>query len=74
MNKLTHVDDTGAARMVDVSEKDITRRTARAGGRVFMQPETSAALMEGAARKGGVMELFATGLGQQRQEVGRFPE
>ncbi len=60
MSKLTHIDDTGAARMVDVSQKDITRRTAIAGGRVFMQPETFAALMEGmesAAWKAGVMEL-----------------
>ncbi len=57
MSKLTHIDDTGAARMVDVSQKDITRRTAIAGGRVFMQPETFAALMEGAAKKGDVLAV-----------------
>ena len=57
MSKLTHIDDTGAARMVDVSQKDITRRTARAGGHVFMQPETFATLMEGAAKKGDVLAV-----------------
>jgi cyclic pyranopterin phosphate synthase len=35
---LTHVDDTGAARMVDVSTKDVTARVARATGRVLVSP------------------------------------
>ncbi|MQY15194.1 Cyclic pyranopterin monophosphate synthase 2 [Streptomyces sp. RB5] len=35
---LTHVDEAGAARMVDVSAKDVTRRTARATGRVLVAP------------------------------------
>jgi cyclic pyranopterin phosphate synthase len=35
---LTHLDDAGAARMVDVSGKDITTRTARASGRVLVAP------------------------------------
>ncbi|GAA2496480.1 cyclic pyranopterin monophosphate synthase MoaC [Streptomyces gobitricini] len=35
---LTHIDESGAARMVDVSEKDITARTARATGRVLVSP------------------------------------
>ncbi|MEU8571375.1 cyclic pyranopterin monophosphate synthase MoaC [Streptomyces pathocidini] len=34
----THLDDAGAARMVDVSRKDVTARTARAGGRVLVSP------------------------------------
>ena len=38
--KLTHLDSTGEARMVDVGEKDSTRRVARAGGRVRMTTET----------------------------------
>ena len=33
-HRLTHLDETGAARMVDVSAKDVTARTARASGRV----------------------------------------
>ncbi|MER5767535.1 cyclic pyranopterin monophosphate synthase MoaC [Streptomyces sp. NPDC001985] len=36
--RLTHIDDAGAARMVDVSAKDITARTARATGRVLVSP------------------------------------
>ncbi|NKY16505.1 cyclic pyranopterin monophosphate synthase MoaC [Streptomyces somaliensis] len=36
--RLTHIDEAGAARMVDVSGKDVTARTARAGGRVLVSP------------------------------------
>lgn len=35
---LTHIDEGGAARMVDVSAKDVTARTARASGRVLVSP------------------------------------
>ncbi|MFD3541781.1 cyclic pyranopterin monophosphate synthase MoaC [Streptomyces sp. NPDC058662] len=35
-SRLTHIDEAGAARMVDVSEKDVTTRTARASGRVLV--------------------------------------
>jgi cyclic pyranopterin phosphate synthase len=37
-DRLTHLDEAGAARMVDVSEKDVTARTARASGRVLVSP------------------------------------
>ena len=37
---LTHIDDNGAARMVDVGEKEVTRRSASAQAVVSMQPET----------------------------------
>lgn len=37
-DRLTHVDDAGAARMVDVSQKAVTARTARASGRVLVSP------------------------------------
>ncbi|KOV62545.1 molybdenum cofactor biosynthesis protein MoaC [Streptomyces sp. NRRL WC-3618] len=37
-DRLTHIDETGAARMVDVSGKDVTARTARASGRVLVSP------------------------------------
>jgi len=37
--RLTHVDDQGAARMVDVSGKDVTARTARASGRVLVSAQ-----------------------------------
>ncbi|MFI6687969.1 MULTISPECIES: cyclic pyranopterin monophosphate synthase MoaC [unclassified Streptomyces] len=36
--RLTHIDEAGAARMVDVSAKDVTARTARASGRVLVSP------------------------------------
>ncbi|NEE30927.1 cyclic pyranopterin monophosphate synthase MoaC, partial [Streptomyces sp. SID7982] len=37
-NRLTHIDEAGAARMVDVSAKDVTTRVARASGRVLVAP------------------------------------
>ncbi len=40
MSKLTHISASGDAAMVDVSEKDVTSRTAIAEGRVVMKPET----------------------------------
>jgi cyclic pyranopterin monophosphate synthase len=51
---LTHFDETGAGRMVDVSEKPPTRRTARAAGYVVMQPQTLALVRDGSAAKGDV--------------------
>jgi len=53
--KLTHIDDHGNAHMVDVSDKAITDRTAVATGRVLMQPETLALILEGRAKKGDVL-------------------
>jgi cyclic pyranopterin monophosphate synthase len=44
--RLTHVDESGAARMVDVSGKDVTARTASASGRVLVSP-TVVALLRG---------------------------
>jgi cyclic pyranopterin phosphate synthase len=55
--RLTHLDETGAARMVDVSEKDVTARTATAGGSVWMAPETLRVIVEGEARKGDVLAV-----------------
>jgi cyclic pyranopterin phosphate synthase len=55
MTKLTHIDDSGAAAMVDVSEKAVTSRTAVAEGRIVMLPETLALIREGNARKGDVL-------------------
>src|SRR5690606_7267407 len=50
--RLTHLDEAGAARMVDVSDKDVTSRTATAGASVWMAPETLRVIVEGEARKG----------------------
>jgi len=53
--RLTHLDETGAASMVDVSQKAITNRIARAGGHISMKPETLAMIIEGSAKKGDVI-------------------
>ena len=53
--KLSHLDEKGAARMVDVSEKDVTSRTARAAGFVEMKPETLDLVETGEAKKGDVL-------------------
>ena len=55
MSKLTHISASGDAAMVDVSEKDITSRTAIAEGRVVMKPETLELLVSGNAKKGDVL-------------------
>ena len=53
--KLTHFDAAGNARMVDVGEKEITRRSATASGRVTMHVETATLIREGRASKGDVL-------------------
>ena len=53
--KLTHIDETGAVRMVDVSEKADTKRQATAEGFIFMHPDTLAMIVEGRAAKGDVL-------------------
>ena len=55
MSELTHLDPTGAANMVDVSEKDVTARTAVAEGCVVMRPDTLRLIREGDAKKGDVL-------------------
>lgn len=52
MNKLTHLDETGAARMVDVGEKAVTQREAVAQACVAMLPDTLALLLSGGHKKG----------------------
>ena len=55
MSRLTHLDAQGNAYMVDVSEKDVTARSATAAARVEMRPETLALILEGKAKKGDVL-------------------
>ncbi len=55
MNKLTHIDEAGHARMVDVSDKAETVREATAKGRVAMQAATLALIAGGGAKKGDVL-------------------
>jgi cyclic pyranopterin monophosphate synthase len=55
MSKLTHLDDSGAAHMVDVSTKADTVREAIAEGRISMSADALAAIKEGSAKKGDVL-------------------
>ena len=52
---LTHFDDQGQARMVDVGEKAETHRVARAAGTIRMRPETLTLIESGSAKKGDVL-------------------
>ncbi len=54
---LSHLDDEGKARMVDVGAKPDTERVAVARGRVVMRPETLALILAGAAKKGDVLAV-----------------
>lgn len=57
MGDFTHFDATGASRMVDVGDKPITARMARASGRVCMAPTTLALIRDRAHAKGDVLEV-----------------
>jgi cyclic pyranopterin phosphate synthase len=54
-DKLSHVDDSGAARMVDVSGKPDTHRRARATGAIRMRPATLQAIVNAEVKKGDVL-------------------
>jgi cyclic pyranopterin phosphate synthase len=55
MGELSHLDDAGRARMVDVGDKQVTERRAVAGAQVRMSPATAAAVARGDAPKGDVL-------------------
>ncbi|GAB6166198.1 cyclic pyranopterin monophosphate synthase MoaC [Thermostilla marina] len=55
--ELTHFDERGAARMVDVGDKAVTRRIALASGTVRMQPETLEKIRQGDMSKGDVLAV-----------------
>ena len=55
MSELSHFDESGKARMVDVGDKDVTHRVAIARGRITMQPETLRVIVDGTAKKGDVL-------------------
>lgn len=57
MNDLTHVDEAGRARMVDVSAKEVTSRLARARGIIRMRAETLQAIRENRMAKGDVLTV-----------------
>ncbi len=60
MEGFTHLDSQGRARMVDVTAKPETERTARAAGRVLMKPEVIERLREGRIEKGDVFAVAKT--------------
>ncbi len=57
MAKLSHIDERGRVRMVDVTGKDVTQRVAVARGVVTMRAETLAAIAEGQIPKGDVLTV-----------------
>jgi cyclic pyranopterin phosphate synthase len=57
MAKLSHLNEQGRARMVDVSEKEVTSRMAVARGTVHMRPETLALIREDKIEKGDVFSV-----------------
>lgn len=57
MSDLTHFDEKGQARMVDVGDKDITAREAVAQGEVFMKPSTLELIVTGQTKKGDVFAV-----------------
>ena len=57
MSDFTHFNDQGRAKMVDVGEKNITRRTATAMARVFVNENTFALIQSGGMKKGDVLTV-----------------
>lgn len=57
MSELTHLDDKGEARMVDVGSKPVTEREARAEGVIRMSPQTLSMIVEGEHPKGDVLAV-----------------
>jgi cyclic pyranopterin phosphate synthase len=57
MTGLTHIDDDGATRMVDVSAKAVTAREAIASGRIDMSKEAATAIAQGLVKKGDVLAV-----------------
>ncbi len=53
--ELSHLDEEGTARMVDVGEKPVTRRSAVARGEVLMKAQTLELIRQGAMKKGDVL-------------------
>jgi cyclic pyranopterin phosphate synthase len=56
MSSFTHIDDKGRVRMVDVTDKKPSVRTAVAGGTVFMKPQTLIMIESQKVKKGNVLE------------------
>lgn len=57
MDKLTHFNDQNRAKMVDVTNKDVTSRVAKATGKIIMNPETLVRIHDGKIKKGDVLAI-----------------
>lgn len=57
MTQLSHLDEQGTARMVNVGDKPDTERMAVAEGRILMRPETLALVLSGTVKKGDVLTV-----------------
>lgn len=74
MSELSHLDDTGRARMVDVSGKAVTVRTARAQGQLICASETLQKVRDGATPKGAVISTAElAGIMGAKQTAGLIP-
>ena len=67
----SHLDETGAVRMVDVSEKDATRRVARASGRISMSEDAVEAIARGDLAKGEALAVARVAGIQAAKETSR---
>ncbi|MCC7327351.1 MAG: cyclic pyranopterin monophosphate synthase MoaC [Burkholderiales bacterium] len=68
----THFDARGQVHMVDVADKDVSKRIARAGGRIEMLPATLALIAKGEAKKGdvlGVARIAAIGAAKRTSDL-----
>ena len=57
MSDFTHFNEQGRAKMVDVGQKNVTRRTAVAAARVLVNPHTFALIRSGGMKKGDVLTI-----------------
>lgn len=57
LNKLTHIDDSGKANMVEISNKEIVSRTAKARGKIYLSKETLKLISENNIKKGDVLSV-----------------
>ncbi len=74
MTRLSHIDKEGRVRMVDVTDKRATERTARAQAVVRMSPETFDLLRDGKVPKGNVLETARiAGIMAAKQTAGLIP-
>jgi cyclic pyranopterin phosphate synthase len=72
--RLTHIDEDGAARMVDVSAKAETKREAVAEGRILIAPDALEAIRAGSVKKGDVLAVArVAGIMAAKKTAGLIP-